>query len=126
VKWNEANHSGLEQIKRPAPHGRDSLRRDSKTSSARLRACRNGTGAAPPACCPPTDLPGFIVVQLLGAVCALALMTWLLREQVDAAERLRVEAHPWGVAWMIDVFLRANDAKPRVCLPARPLPHEDA
>jgi len=29
----------------------------------------------------PVDLPGFILAQLLGALCALALMTWLLRAQ---------------------------------------------
>lgn len=40
----------------------------------------------------PADLPGFIVAQLLGAVCALALMSWLLREQVDASDPLKAEA----------------------------------
>jgi glycerol uptake facilitator-like aquaporin len=37
----------------------------------------------------PIDLPGFIVAQSLGAVCALALMAWLLREQADVADPLR-------------------------------------
>jgi len=40
----------------------------------------------------PIDLPGFIVAQLLGAVCALALMGWLLREQPGASDPLRTEA----------------------------------
>ena len=31
----------------------------------------------------PIDLPGFIVAELLGAVCAMALMSWLLREQAE-------------------------------------------
>jgi glycerol uptake facilitator-like aquaporin len=40
----------------------------------------------------PVDLPGFIVAQLLGAVSAVALMTWLLREPADIAEPLKIEA----------------------------------
>jgi glycerol uptake facilitator-like aquaporin len=40
----------------------------------------------------PIDLPGFIVAQLLGAVCAMALMGWLLRETVEDSEALKVEA----------------------------------
>jgi glycerol uptake facilitator-like aquaporin len=40
----------------------------------------------------PVDLPGFIAAQLLGAVCALAVMGWLLREAVDEPEPLKVEA----------------------------------
>ena len=40
----------------------------------------------------PIDLPGFIIAQLLGAVCALALMTWLLRDEVDASDPLKTEA----------------------------------
>ncbi|HEY3621040.1 MAG TPA: MIP/aquaporin family protein [Roseiarcus sp.] len=40
----------------------------------------------------PLDLPGFIAAQLLGAVCALALMGWLLRERVDASDSLNLEA----------------------------------
>jgi glycerol uptake facilitator-like aquaporin len=40
----------------------------------------------------PVDLPGFITAQLLGAICALALMTWLLREPVEPAEPLNIEA----------------------------------
>jgi glycerol uptake facilitator-like aquaporin len=40
----------------------------------------------------PLDLPGFIGAQLLGAICALALMGWLLREQVEASDSLKVEA----------------------------------
>jgi glycerol uptake facilitator-like aquaporin len=38
------------------------------------------------------DLPGFIAAQLLGAVCALTLMTWLLREPVEGSEPLKAEA----------------------------------
>ncbi len=37
----------------------------------------------------PVDLPGFILAELLGAVCALALMGWLLREDCDASAGLR-------------------------------------
>jgi glycerol uptake facilitator-like aquaporin len=40
----------------------------------------------------PIDLPGFIAAQLLGAVCALALIGWLLRESVHVSEPLNVEA----------------------------------
>ncbi len=40
----------------------------------------------------PIDLPGFVVAQLAGAVCALALMTWLLREQAQVAHPLKAEA----------------------------------
>lgn len=40
----------------------------------------------------PVDLPAFIVAQLLGAVCALGLMSWLLREQVDASDPVKPEA----------------------------------
>jgi glycerol uptake facilitator-like aquaporin len=40
----------------------------------------------------PIDVPGFIVAQLLGAICALALMTWLLRDEVDASDPLKPEA----------------------------------
>jgi glycerol uptake facilitator-like aquaporin len=40
----------------------------------------------------PVDLPGFIVAQLLGAVCATALMTWLLREPAEIIEPLKIEA----------------------------------
>lgn len=29
----------------------------------------------------PLDLPGFVIAELLGALCALALMSWLLRQQ---------------------------------------------
>lgn len=31
----------------------------------------------------PMDLPGFIAAEILGALCALALMTWLLRPDTD-------------------------------------------
>ncbi|MGH6644916.1 MAG: aquaporin family protein, partial [Bradyrhizobium sp.] len=31
----------------------------------------------------PLDLPGFIIAELVGALCALALMTWLLRLPAD-------------------------------------------
>ncbi len=40
----------------------------------------------------PTDLPGFVAAQLLGAVCALALMSWLLHEEAEASDALKVEA----------------------------------
>jgi glycerol uptake facilitator-like aquaporin len=40
----------------------------------------------------PVDLPGFIIAQLLGAVCALALMSWLLRDEADAPDPLKAEA----------------------------------
>ena len=40
----------------------------------------------------PVDLPAFIVAELLGALCALALMSWLLREESDASDPLRAEA----------------------------------
>ena len=40
----------------------------------------------------PIDLPGFIVAQLLGAVSALALMSWLLRERIEASDTLNVQA----------------------------------
>ena len=40
----------------------------------------------------PVDLPAFIVAELLGALCALALMYWLLREESDASDPLRAEA----------------------------------
>ena len=35
----------------------------------------------------PQDLPGFIVAELLGAICALALMSWLLQPSEDAEVR---------------------------------------
>ena len=40
----------------------------------------------------PIDLPGFLAAELIGAVCALALMTWLLREEPEAADPLKAEA----------------------------------
>jgi len=40
----------------------------------------------------PIDLPGFIAAQLLGAVCAMAVMNWLLREPIEASDKLRDEA----------------------------------
>ncbi len=40
----------------------------------------------------PIDAPGFIAAQLLGTVCALALMNWLLREDADASDPLKAEA----------------------------------
>jgi glycerol uptake facilitator-like aquaporin len=42
----------------------------------------------------PVDLPGFISAELLGAVCALAFMSWLLREQAGASDPLKAEASP--------------------------------
>ena len=40
----------------------------------------------------PVDLPGFIVAQLLGAMAAMALMTWLLRAEPDTNDPLKIEA----------------------------------
>jgi len=40
----------------------------------------------------PIDAPAFIAAQLLGAVCALALMNWLLREEADASDPLKAAA----------------------------------
>lgn len=40
----------------------------------------------------PLDLPGFIVAQLAGAVCALGLMTWLLRHPAHVGHPLKQEA----------------------------------
>jgi glycerol uptake facilitator-like aquaporin len=40
----------------------------------------------------PVDLPGFILAQLLGALCALAFTSWLLREDAGAAEPIKAEA----------------------------------
>jgi glycerol uptake facilitator-like aquaporin len=40
----------------------------------------------------PIDAPAFIAAELLGAVCALALMNWLLREDADAPDPLKAEA----------------------------------
>ena len=39
----------------------------------------------------PVDLPGFIVAELFGALCALALMTWLLRGQAYANEPMKAQ-----------------------------------
>jgi glycerol uptake facilitator-like aquaporin len=40
----------------------------------------------------PVDLPGFIAAELLGAVSALAFMSWLMREQAGASDPLKTEA----------------------------------
>ena len=40
----------------------------------------------------PVDLPGFIVAELLGAVSALALMGWLLRDAANVSRPLKAEA----------------------------------
>jgi glycerol uptake facilitator-like aquaporin len=40
----------------------------------------------------PVDLPGFIVAQLVGAVCALLVTSWLLRETADDPDPLKAEA----------------------------------
>ncbi len=40
----------------------------------------------------PSDLPGFIVAELVGAVCALALMNWLLRPSVSVVTSIKAEA----------------------------------
>jgi glycerol uptake facilitator-like aquaporin len=37
----------------------------------------------------PTDLPGFIVAQLLGAICGLAFAAWLLHQPQEAVERMK-------------------------------------
>lgn len=43
----------------------------------------------------PLDLPGFILAELLGAVCALAMMSWLLQPfQGTEAARLKAAAEP--------------------------------
>ncbi|SDR35830.1 Glycerol uptake facilitator (Major Intrinsic Protein Family) [Rhizobiales bacterium GAS113] len=40
----------------------------------------------------PVDLPGFIVAELVGAICALILMTWLLRVETSHVTPLSAEA----------------------------------
>jgi glycerol uptake facilitator-like aquaporin len=40
----------------------------------------------------PLDLPGFIIAQLLGAVCALVLMRWLLQQSTSSAISIKAEA----------------------------------
>ena len=40
----------------------------------------------------PIDVPAFVAAQLLGAVCALAVTGWLLREEADASDPLKAEA----------------------------------
>lgn len=40
----------------------------------------------------PLDLPGFIAAQLIGAICAMAFTTWLLRQPEGKAEAMNVEA----------------------------------
>jgi glycerol uptake facilitator-like aquaporin len=40
----------------------------------------------------PVDLPGFIAAQIAGAVCALALVRWLLRTQVSVVSPIKAEA----------------------------------
>jgi glycerol uptake facilitator-like aquaporin len=40
----------------------------------------------------PVDLPGFLVAQLVGAVCALMVMGWLLRETADDPQPMKAEA----------------------------------
>ena len=40
----------------------------------------------------PVDLPGFIAAQLAGAICALALATWLLRPPVGVVTPIKAEA----------------------------------
>ena len=36
----------------------------------------------------PVDVPGFVAAELLGAVCALALMSWLLKAQAKTPHPL--------------------------------------
>ena len=40
----------------------------------------------------PLDLPGFIIAELLGAVCGLAVMNWLLHPSANIASPLKTEA----------------------------------
>ncbi len=40
----------------------------------------------------PADLPGFIVAQIAGAVCALALVTWLIRVPTGSVVSMKTEA----------------------------------
>ncbi|HZZ62355.1 MAG TPA: MIP/aquaporin family protein, partial [Roseiarcus sp.] len=40
----------------------------------------------------PIDLPGFIIAQIVGAICGLALASWLLRQSVETVEPMNVEA----------------------------------
>jgi glycerol uptake facilitator-like aquaporin len=42
----------------------------------------------------PVDLPGFIVAQMAGAICALALVSWLLRAPVGIPTPIKAEAQP--------------------------------
>ncbi|MCA1366451.1 aquaporin family protein [Bradyrhizobium sp. BRP14] len=42
----------------------------------------------------PGDLPGFVIAEILGAVCALSLMTWLLRPARPIARPISNEATP--------------------------------
>jgi glycerol uptake facilitator-like aquaporin len=40
----------------------------------------------------PVDLPGFILAQILGAICGMAFAAWLLHQPQRAIERMNVEA----------------------------------
>jgi glycerol uptake facilitator-like aquaporin len=40
----------------------------------------------------PVDLPGFISAEIIGAVCSLVLMSWLLRTQANAVISIQAEA----------------------------------
>jgi glycerol uptake facilitator-like aquaporin len=40
----------------------------------------------------PIDLPGFIIAQILGAICGMAFAAWLLHQPQHAIERMNVEA----------------------------------
>ena len=40
----------------------------------------------------PIDVPGFIAAQIVGAVCALILMSWLLRQPLRVAHPMKAEA----------------------------------
>lgn len=42
----------------------------------------------------PADLPGFVAAQLAGALCAMALVGWLLREPASRAAPIKAEAKP--------------------------------
>lgn len=42
----------------------------------------------------PIDLPGFIAAQIAGAVCALALVNWLLRTPAGVVTPIKAEAQP--------------------------------
>jgi hypothetical protein len=58
----------------------------------------------------PVDLPGFIVTQLFGAACRVAVATWLLRGVTTLLPPLppRRRRFPRSVPWLKGRSLRAN------------------